>query len=330
VASGVRVLVTGANGFVGSHIVDALRARSLPTAVLLRPNSDRRFLSHCISDLEVRQGSVTDPASLKLAVEGVSHVIHCAGLTKACANDDYFQVNQLGTRHVVEAVNQADSGIRRFIHISSLAAVGPATQALPATEEDTPHPVSVYGRSKLAGEREVQARCRVHFTVVRPPAVYGPRDQGFFSMFQSIHRHLLPRPNAGQALSIVYVRDLAEAAVSCLDAPGPPNRTYFVASQEIVTGLAMAREIARQIDSWTIPVPLPSLAFWPVCLFGELKARLTGRPSLLNLQKLTELRAPGWVCDPARIERELGLACRTKLSPGIAETLSWYRRERWL
>ena len=324
-----KVLVTGASGFVGSHIVDSLQARATPTAVLLRPTTDKRFLSAHLPQLDIRSGSITDPATLSPALSGITHVIHCAGCTKARNNGEFDAINHLGTRNLVEAVNN-QPGVVRFLQISSLAVTGPATREEPAREDDRPRPISAYGQSKLAAERAVRELCRVPFTVIRPPAVYGPRDYGFFSMFQAVDRHLLPRPNRNQFLSLVFAKDLAEAVVTALQLPAATGRTYFAAAPEPTTGRAIADEIARQMKRWTIPVPLPALALWPICFSQELFSRVTGRATLLNLQKFAELRAPGWVCDSSRLQQDLGIVCGTSLQSGISQTLAWYREQAWL
>ncbi len=325
----MKVLLTGASGFVGSHVLDTLLARGLSVAVLLRPSSDRRFLSHCLSKVEVRSGSISDRDSVKAALIGVTHVIHCAGATKAARIADFYTTNQEGTRNVVEAVN-ATPGVERLIHISSLAAAGPGTVAQPARETDPARPVSEYGKSKLAGEREVTEHCRRDYVIIRPPAVYGPRDAGFFTMFQAISRHILPRPSASQKLSLIFVKDLAEAIVTAAVSPRAVGKTYFAAGPEIVTGRSMAEEIQRQMGTWTIPLPLPVALLWPVCLAQQTITIVTGKPDVLSLQKFAELRAPGWVCDSSAIQRDLGVKCVTGLASGIKESLEWYRRERWL
>lgn len=334
----MKVLLTGASGFVGSHILDAFCARQISTAVLLRPTSSRAFIqSHLESPasantprVEVRSGSITDPASLVPALEDITHVVHCAGCTRARTKQGFFDVNQFGTRNMVEAVNRRGNQIRQFIHISSLAVTGPAPRTKPAKEEDPTAPISDYGDSKLAAELEVRDRCRVPFTVLRPPAVYGPRDSGFFTMFQAVHRHLLPQPSATQFLSLVFGPDLGVAVAGCVDQPAAMGQTYFVASPEIVTGRQMAEEIARQIGHWTVPCPLPPVLLWPVCLGQEIFARITGRAMLLNLQKYAELRAPGWVCDASKLKKEAGIECLTPLQKGVAATLEWYRKNQWL
>ena len=326
----MKVLLTGASGFVGSHILDSLRRRGLASALLLRPDSSRRFIESHLPGVEVRHGSIGDPASLRQAMSGITHVIHCAGAIKVTRVADFYEVNQAGTRNVVDAANAQGGQVQRLIYISSVAAAGPATREKPAREEDTPAPVSEYGKSKLAGELEVSNHCRAEHVILRPPAVYGPRDAELLRLFRTVKHHLLPRPPRAQALSLVFVRDLAEAVVTCLDHPAAARKTYFVASREAVTGQVIAEAIAARMQVWTLPLPLPAAVWWPICLAQELWSRLTGKPTVLSLQKFAELRAPGWVCDGTRLERETGCACATTLEMGIAETLSWYRQHNWL
>ena len=323
------MLLTGASGFVGSHILESLRRHNLETAVLLRKTSATRSLETHLADTEMRFGSIEEPKSVVEAMGGITHVIHCAGRTKAVKVAEFFETNHFGTRNVVAAVNQ-QPGIERLVHISSLAVTGPATRDDPAREDAPARPVSGYGKSKLAAECEVRDHCRTPFTILRPPAVYGPRDTGFLSMFKAVRNHLLPRPERAQALSLVYVKDLAEAVVGCLSSSIALGKTYFVASPEVVTSRSIAEEIAAQMNRWTIPCPVPAPVLWMVCFLQQIVSQVTRRASLLNLQKYAELRAPGWVCSPAKLQRETGITCDTILKQGVAETLAWYTREKWL
>jgi nucleoside-diphosphate-sugar epimerase len=283
-----------------------------------------------LSAVELRTGAIDDPDSLQRAMAGITHVIHCAGATRASRIAGFYEVNQGGTRNVVNAVNGQQGRIQRLVHISSLAAAGPAQPEKPAREQDPPRPVSEYGKSKLAGELEVRNHCRAPHAILRPPAVYGPRDAEFLRLFRAAKSHLLPKLGGGQTLSLVFVRDLAEAVVTCLDHPAAAGKTYFVAAREVVTARRMAEEVAAQMNVWTVPLPVPLALLWLVCLAQEIRGRLTGKPSILSLQKFAELRAPGWVCDPMLLERETGCACPTTLKTGVAKTLSWYRQEHWL
>ena len=326
----MKILLTGASGFVGSHILDSLRGRGVAIVLLLRPSSNKQFIASHLPDVELRLGSIADPESLRRAMADITHVIHCAGATKAVRVSEFFGTNQGGTRNIVSAVNAQKGQVQRMVHISSLAAAGPAVREKPAREEDLPRPLSEYGKSKLASELEVRNHCRAEHVILRPPAVYGPRDAEFLRLFKAVKRHLLPKPGGAQALSLVFAKDLAEAVVTCLTHPAAAGKTYFVAAREVVTVQNMAEEIASQMRVWTLPVPLPRALLWPMCLAPEVISRLTGKPGVLSLQKLAELRASGWICDPTLLERETGCACATTLKAGMAQTLAWYRQHHWL
>jgi nucleoside-diphosphate-sugar epimerase len=339
----MKVLLTGANGFVGSHLLDRLLVQQIPVTVLLRPASDRKFIAPHLdgggglesrpasSFVEVRTGSIDQPASLEAALEGVTHVIHCAGATKALTADGFFTVNQLGTRNLVEAVNRRGAQIQRFLHISSLAAAGPGTSEHPKRERDESKPVSDYGRSKLASEREVVDRCRVDWTLIRPPAVYGPRDVEFLRLFKAAKAHVLPCFGGGrQQLTLVYVEDLAAAIVAALTHPNASRETFFAGSPEVVTASGLMQCIAKELGGWTITLPLPNALLWLACQGADALARLTRKASVLNAQKWAELKAPGWVCDVSKLKGELGYDCRTSLREGVAKTRDWYRAQGWL
>jgi nucleoside-diphosphate-sugar epimerase len=311
---------------VGSHVLDRLHEHQIPTVLLCRSNSPRRFLETHLDWVETRTGSLSDPSSLKGALAGITHVIHCAGSTKAVRIHEFYDVNQGGTRNLAEALPPT---VQRLVHISSLAAAGPSTPGSAASEHDPSRPVSEYGRSKLAGEEEIRARCRSEYVILRPPAVYGPRDAEFLRLFKAVNRHLRPVP-ALQPLSLVYVVDLAEAIVRCLTAENVAGNSYYVSSTEVVTARGMAGEIAKLMGVWTLPLPLLTGLLWPLCLGQDMISRVTGKANVLSLQKYAELRAAAWVCSPARLQKDTGLQCRTDMRSGLQQTLLWYQENGWV
>ncbi len=280
--------------------------------------------------MEVRSGSVCEARTLPVALEGITHVIHCAGAVKARRNSEFYEVNQGGTRNLVEAVNAQPGGAQRFVHVSSMAAAGPGTPARPRRETDPPQPVSEYGRSKLVAELEVRKLNGTEHVILRPPAVYGPRDREFLGLFKAVRWRLLPATGGNQALSLVFVRDLAKCLVACLEQPGIAGKTYFVAAPEVVTAQQLGEEIATQMSVRPVLLPLPPALIWSLCLAREIGGFVTGKPGVLSLQKFPELQAPGWVCSATLFARETGCACETPLKEGVAETLEWYRRNEWL
>lgn len=327
----MKVLLTGASGFVGSHILDVLCEREVPTVLLLRNSSNRRFIESRLPQVEVRFGSLEDGSSLKNALAGVTHVVHCAGIVKARHGSEFDHINTGGTRRVVEAVNAYRPTVRRLVYISSVAAGGPGTSSAPMKETNEPRPVSAYGRSKLASELEVSRACSAEYVIVRPAAVYGPRDTSFLSLFKAVNRGIAPRfGRHGQELNLVYVRDLAEIVVSLLSHAGAGGLTVNVAHPEVVTGDQLCNTIAAvlgvRIRELTIPLGVVRL----VCWLATAASAVTRRPSILGLDKYNELTAPGWVCDTTLLTRELRLECPTRLKDGIQATAKWYREHRWI
>ncbi len=327
----MKVLLTGASGFVGSRILARLHAQSIPTALLLRPSSSRHLIQPFLQHADLRPGALDDPPSLAAALADVTHVIHSAGLTKATRTSEFTRVNAEGTRNLLIATHRHAPNLQRFIHLSSLAAVGPSLPSAPAREQDPPHPVSAYGRSKLAGEAIVRQSSPCPALILRPPGVYGPGDRDFLQLFRAARARVLPQFGGGrQPHNLVFADDLAAVIVACLHAPLPHERVFHVAHPHVVTAAQLSQEVARQSGVRALLLPLPKLVLTLLALGGELRARLTGHASILGWDRRRELQAPGWVCDVSLLRDSLGLECPTPLPEGIARTLHWYREQQWL
>jgi nucleoside-diphosphate-sugar epimerase len=191
--------------------------------------------------------------------------------------------------------------------------------------------VSDYGRSKLAAEREVRDGCRSDWTIIRPPAVYGPRDGEFLRLFKAVNSHLLPRFGGGrQQLTLIYVEDLAAVVDSALTHPNATREIFFVGSPEVVTAGELAQRIASAAKIWTIPLPLPNAVLWLACHWAGRISQITKKANVLSAQKYAELKAPGWVCEVAKLKEKLGCDCPTSLREGIVKTREWYLSHGWL
>jgi nucleoside-diphosphate-sugar epimerase len=327
----MNILLTGANGFVGSHLLDRLRASHHNVSVLLQPTSNTRFIARHLPDITVHYGSVGDLPSLYKAMETVEAVIHCAGKTKALRPSEFYRINHDGTRNVVKAANDRHRSLRHLMVISSQAVSGPGSLQRPARESDTPHPVSVYGHSKLQGENEVRRHSRVPWTVLRPAAVYGPRDRDFLNVFIAVKRRIMPILGGGaRPISLIYGPDVAAAAMACLACNRAVGRIYHVAAEPPCTDEELMREIAAQLQVRAVRIRIPRAALYLSCLLQELQSRLSGRAAILSFQKMPELLAPGWACSTARIREDLDYTAPTQLSAGVAQTLSWYHRKGWM
>jgi nucleoside-diphosphate-sugar epimerase len=324
----VKALVTGATGFVGSHVVDVLLARGDDVVVLAR--SVERAAPLVRLGARVALGTLEDAAALASAVAGVDVVYHLAGLTAAVSEAEYQRVNAEGTRRLVQAA-QAVSPTPHIVYVSTQAVLGPSTPGQALDEEAPCRPLTAYGRSKLAGEAAVREAEGLPWTIVRPAAVYGPRDREFLAMFRLVRTGIAPVFGAGtQQLSLVYAPDLAEAIARAGAAPGAAGRTYHVAHDEVVTTRELALTVGRAVGRTPLVVPVPGVVATPIVSLIGWIAAARGRLSTLNADKMAEFLAPAWVVSSARAARDL----RWQASHGIAEgarlTAAWYREKGWL
>lgn len=320
-------LVTGGHGFLGSHLVELLLARGFSVRCLLRPERPAAVFSG--RSVEVARGDLRRREGLAAAVREVDLVFHVAGLVTARGPAEFRAVNVEGTRRLAAAVGQLNPGCRRFVYVSSQAAAGPSRDGRPIREERPPEPLTHYGRSKLEGERVLpDALGGVAWTVVRPPAIYGPRDEGILPFFQLAARGFAAglEGTRGRRFNLLHARDVAEGMLAAAETPAASGRTYFLADEH-GTGYdyrEVARSLERAFGRRTRRVPLPDLLLDLAGVLTDEVAWLCGRRPIFGRDKAREIKARWWLCSPERAARELGWRARTPLDDGFAETARWY------
>jgi nucleoside-diphosphate-sugar epimerase len=281
--------------------------------------------------VKVVHADLSTGAGLADAVREADVVVHCAGKTKAVRSREYYDVNTEGTRRLVEACVTGAPRLKQFVLLSSLAAVGPGTLESPAREDDLPCPVTHYGRSKLLAEEIVREKCPVPSTVLRPAAVYGPGDVDFLVVFKAIARGVAPLVKGGlQPLSLIYAADVAKAVGQTVERESAVDRAYHLGHPVPITGRQLVATIADVMGAEPLRVSVPSFALYPVFGVCDLLGRITGRPSIMNLQKVPEYAAPGWVCATARAAAELHFTAQTRIEDGAEHTMRWYVENGWL
>jgi len=323
----MKVLVTGGSGFLGGYVCEALAQNGHVVRALVRRSSNRKLLE-AISSLEFAEGSVEDAASVERATEGVDAVIHCAGLVKAKSAADFFTTNVGGTKNVLEAAKKNSKTVRRFVFVSSQAAIGPSEDGKPVSPDREPRPVTQYGRSKLEAERLVRAaKDDLHVVVIRPPLVYGPRDNETLEFFQWVARGVrLSYGDGTNTLSIVYAADAAAACVRALDADVPSGSAYFVDDGEVHVWKDFIGEIERGVGKKTfIRFGIPLSVVKAYAALSEGYGKLTDKAVMVTRDKFNELAQPHWVCDASSARSELGWKSKTTMQDGIARAATWYR-----
>jgi dihydroflavonol-4-reductase len=324
-----RVAVTGATGFLGSHIADALRGAGWLVTAIVRPGNTKPVPAG-VDAIE----SPLEPAALTSVLAGTAVIVHAAGLTRAADDRAFHAVNVGGTEAVVAAANNVGA---HLILISSQAAIGTGTRQRPSLETDPPHPINAYGRSKLAAEDVVRARSAAGYTILRPCAVYGPGDRQFLPLFRWAARGLfLAATPPATAFTFVYVDDAVNAVLLAIDRVSEPrpdaasaSRTVFIGHPQSQTADDLLRHIAAAVGRRYRPVRIPGALISAAAWFGELWWRIGGRPAL-DRSRAVELQAEGFVCSVDRARDELGFSATVGLSDGLARTARWYRERGWL
>jgi nucleoside-diphosphate-sugar epimerase len=323
-------LVTGGHGFVGSHLCARLLAEGHRVRVLARPSSDLGNLAGI--EVEVLRADVTEPARMPEAVAGCDVVFHLAGALKGLREEDLFRVNAQGTGNLAAACAAASPRPSRFVYVSSLAAAGPSPgPEAPRTEDMPPHPLTWYGRSKLAGEEAVRSALGLNWTIVRPPIVYGPRERDVLGYFRIARRGWLPVVGfADRFYSLIYAEDLAAGLVRAAQTPRAVGQVYFLAGPEVVSWIELGRLIASALGVTGRPLRVPEAVASAAGWIADAVARAQSRPHIFSSQKVLEMLAPAWVCSPDKAAREIGWRSATPLADGLASTARWYRDHGWL
>jgi len=322
-------LVTGANGFIGSFLVERLIKEGFDVRCFVRETSNLRW----IKDLPVKfyYGALLEPETLVEPLKDVEYVFHTAAKKRAFAEAEYNEVNHFGTLNLLEACKNAGS-IKRFIYVSSLAVTGPNPKEKPWTEDAPCNPISFYGSSKLKGEEDVRKyNSFFPVTIIRPPAVYGPRDTDLLPIFKAVKWGIKPKLGIRKRImSIVYVDDLIGAISHSSQSEVASGKTYFVCSKNYYPYDEIVERISFNLNKRAISIKIPSPLIYVAAFINQVFARIRGKAAVLNIQKAGEMTKRFWICSPNKIEKELGIVAKTSLDEGIKKTIDWYKSNKYL
>ncbi len=330
----MRALVTGANGFVGAHLVEELGKRGHGIRALVRKTSD---LTHLPKDgVELAYGDVTDAACLPAAMDGVDVVYHVAGITKARSLAEFSRVNVGGTVNVMSAAAELRKP-PHVVFVSSIAAAGPCGADRALQEGDACKPVSRYGTSKAIAEEKVREYVgRVPVTIVRPPIVYGPRDRDVFELFKMAAGGLVVQAGfAARRFSVVHVHDLAAGLAlvgergDTLSVEDPARGIYYIADDGPFLWRELGEAAAAGFGKRARTIRVPDVITFLAAYVGELIGMIRKKPFVVNLDKAREGTAGNWYCSSAKA-RELGFTVAKPLPERFRETAIWYRENGWI
>lgn len=329
-----KILITGASGFIGSFIVEEALKRGFETWAAVRKSSSRKYLNDSrIHFIELDLGNL-DKLEKQLSGQQFDYVVHAAGVTKCLHRSDFFKVNTEGTANLALALRRQNTGLRRFVYLSSLSVMGPAREQEPHTEitaADEARPDTAYGNSKLESEQRLAEIKGFPFVVLRPTGVYGPREKDYFMMAQSISRHVdFAVGYRPQHLTFIYVMDVVQAVFLALD-HGTVGSRYFISDGRVYSSRTFSDLISNELGNpWLLRIKAPLWLLRAISFAGEWTARITGKISALNNDKYNIMKQRNWMCDIRPAENELGYKPQYDLKRGVATTIKWYKDNGWL
>ncbi len=323
------ILITGANGFVGARLCRKFLDEGFEVIAGIRQSSDLSQLEEL--NVIYRYGDICKPETLPAMVTGVDYIIHNAGIVKAKQKSTFFDVNEKGTRSLFNAITEHNPHVKKVLYISSLAAAGPSDGMPPRTEEDPPNPITVYGRSKLAGEAAALSFAgKVNVVAVRPPGVYGPGDKEILGFFQTVNFRLKPYiGNTQRKLQLVHVDDLCRGIYRAMVSETNSGAVYFIAENRSYTMKELVAHLGVACGKSGIPLIIPASLFRVIAWVSEKALKALGITPMLTPEKAGELLA-SWEVSISKAQSELGYDSAIDFEKGARETYLWYKKEGWL
>jgi dihydroflavonol-4-reductase len=331
------ILITGASGFIGSFLVEEGLKQGFQVYAGIRSSSSREYLQderiHFLEfDFTNREKLAETLMACKKDNIRFQYVVHNAGLTKVKRKADFYNVNCLNTINFIEALIETGMVPEKFLFVSSLAAFGPGNPdtGAPVLLTDEPKPIELYGKSKLEAEKYITSLKDFPWLIVRPTGVYGPKEKDYFVFFQTINRGMEPYIGfKKQILTFIYVRDLVRLIYLALDSPHK-NRAWFASDGNEYPSELFASITKRALGKKTFRFTVPLFLVKAIAVTGENIAGLWNSIPTLNTDKYNVLKSTNWRCEVTSLEKDLGFKAEYDLEKGVAETLAWYKKEKWL
>ncbi|MBK9015624.1 MAG: NAD(P)-dependent oxidoreductase [Saprospiraceae bacterium] len=329
-----KILITGASGFVGSHLVEEALRRDLDVYAGIRKSSSREYLQDERINFVELNFEDKDQMSILMKRKQFDYVIHNAGVVSAPKLSDYMRVNFEYTKNFVEAIEASGEQLDKFTYISSAASYGPVpskdlTDFL--KEEDTPRPINAYGEAKLASERYLASLHDFPYVVIRPTGVYGPREKEILTFFKMINRNVEGYIGfRRQHLAFVYVKDLVRAVLDATTSSEVSRKSYFISDGRYYAQWDIGKTAKQILNKKTLRFHIPVTLVRSIAWVLEQAGKLSGSYPPLNLEKVRILESLNWKCDIEPLKEDLNFQPQYDMEEGLEETLAWYKEQGWL
>ena len=323
-------VVTGANGFVGSHLVDYLLTKNFEVRCIVRKSSNLQWLKG--KEVKIYDCGLFDKNKLREAFNGVNYIFHVAGVVKAKDEAGYFKGNVEATKVLLEVAAEMKDQLKKFIVVSSQTVSGPAQKGKPVTEEMMPNPLTTYARSKLKQEQlALSFKDIFPVTICRAPAIYGERDTEIFIYFQVFNRGLTTMIGFDKKeLSLLHVADLAEGLYLAAISDKSNGQIYFISSEKFYNWNEVADITSRVLGKKAFRIRIPHFIVFIIAAFAQFFAMFSSKPATLNIEKAKDLVQKFWICDTSKVMKELGYSQKVSIEEGIKRTCDWYKQMKWI
>ncbi len=323
-------LVTGANGFVGSHLVDHLLSRNFKVKCLVRKTSNLKWLEG--KEVEIFNCGLFDRDGIKTAMQDVNYVFHVAGVVKAKNKEGYFKGNVEATKILLEISLQNKVNIKRFVVVSSQTVTGPSLDGNPVNEKTECKPLTTYAKSKFQQENLVLSfKDEIPVTICRAPAIYGERDTEIFIYFQTFSKGLTSLIGFDKkVLSLLHVADLAEGLYLAAVSDKSIGEIYFISSEKFYTWDEVGAVTSKELNKKALKIRIPHFVVYTVASFAQFFSLFSSKPATLNIEKAKDLTQHAWICDTSKAMNDFGYRQKVTIEEGIRRTCDWYKKMKWI
>ncbi len=322
-------VVTGANGFIGSHLVDLLLKKGISVRCITRKSSKLTWLVG--KDIQVFSCGLNDKEEIKKVFEGADYIFHIAGVVKSKSKEGYFKGN-VDTTHTLLNAALNNNSLKKFLVVSSLTVAGPALNGKPVDENSECKPITTYGRSKLAQEELTKSyRDKIPVTICRAPAIYGERDTEILIFFKTFSKGLMTTIGFNnKRLSLLHVRDLVNGLYLAAINKKAEGETYFISSEKFYTWQEVGKITEKIMGKKPIKIKVPHFAVYSIAAIAEFFSVFSSKAATINIEKARDITQLDWICDTSKAIKDLGYRQEISIEEGIKSTIDWYREMKWI
>ena len=323
-------VVTGANGFVGSHLVDLLLSKNYTVRCIVRKSSNLKWLEG--KNVEIHDCGLFDKDGLRKAFSGANYIYHVAGVVKSKAPEGYFKGNVDTTKVLLDVALEFKENIKKFVVVSSLTATGPSPKGTPVSETAECKPITTYGQSKLAEEKIAKAYMdKLPVTICRAPAVYGERDTEILIFFQTFQKGLMTTIGFDKkTISLIHVLDLVNGFYLAAESEKSAGQIYFISSEKYYTWEEIGEVTSKVLNKKALHVKVPHTIVFTIAAIAQFFALFSSKAATLNIEKAKDITQNSWTCNTQKAITDLGYHQQISIEEGIKRTCDWYKEKKWL